>query len=181
MSGERVSELMQALYRSDDAARDALLAAGHRPDVLEAAALGDLGALRAHLSSDADAWRTRAADGFTPLHYAAYFGGAAAVRLLLEAGAAPNGDADNELGVRPLHSAASVGDVDAARALLEAGADPDVAQRGGFTPLHAAAHSDNAELARVLLDHGADPDLADDSGTTPRAMARSQVAAVLAG
>ena len=181
MSGARVSELMQAIYRRDDAARDAVLAAGHRPDVLEAAALGDLGALRAHVAADPDAWRTRAADGFTPLHYAAYFGGVAAVRLLLDAGADADADADNELGVRPLHSAASVGDADAARALLAAGADPDVQQRGGYTALQTAAHNDDVELARLLLDHGADPDRANDAGDTARTMAGPRVAALLAG
>ena len=68
----------------------------------------------------------RGGDGFTPLHLAAFFGGAEAVRAILARGADPDADADNPLGVRPIHSAAAVGDIESVRALLEAGADPNV-------------------------------------------------------
>lgn len=173
------SELLQAIYRRDDAARDAILAGGHEPDVLEAAALGDVARLSAFVSRDPDAWRARASDGFTPLHYAAFFGGAASVELLLRAGADPDADQDNPLRVRPLHSAAAVGDADAVRALLDAGAEPDPRQAGGHTPLHTAAHNDDPALARILLDHGADPGTANDAGETPRDMAGERVAPLL--
>ena len=53
---------------------------------------------------------SRGGDGFTPLHLAAFFGGADAVRAILARGADPDADADNPPGVRPIHSAAAVGD-----------------------------------------------------------------------
>jgi ankyrin repeat protein len=175
-----LSAVLVALYHRQRGACDALLAAGAELGVLEAAALGRLDVLRAYLESDQEALGTRSPEGFTLLHLAAFFGGGPAVRMLLAAGAPPDADADNPLGVRPLNSAAAAGDHDAARALLEAGADPNVREQGGFTPLLAAAHTDDAQLARLLLEHGADPSLAADDGRDPAAMAGERVAALLA-
>jgi ankyrin repeat protein len=165
---DELSPVLQALYegRRDDAQR----LAGEL-DVLEAAALGRLDVLRSHLDGDPDALSARTPDGFTALHLAAFFGGGAAVRALLAAGASAEADADNRLGVRPLHSAAAAGDHDAVRALLEAGADPNVRQQGGYTPLLQAAHTDDPELTRMLLDHGADRTMAADDGRDAAAMA----------
>jgi ankyrin repeat protein len=144
-----VSALLLALYHRRPHARDALLAAGAPVGPLEAAALGDVERLRgADLS-------VRGGDGFTPLHLAAFFGGAAAVRAILATGVDPDADADNAFGVHPLHSACAVGDIESARALLDAGADPNVAQRSGHTPLDAAERGGNAELAALLREHGA--------------------------
>jgi ankyrin repeat protein len=127
-----VSALLLALYHRRPDARDALLAAGAPVGPLEAAALGDVEKLAgADLS-------VRGGDGFTPLHLAAFFGGAEAVRAILATGADPDADADNTFKVRPIHSAVAVRDHDSARALLEAGADPNVQQQGGSTPLDAA-------------------------------------------
>jgi uncharacterized protein len=162
-----VSALLLSLYHRRPEARDALLAAGAPVGPLEAAALGDVAKLEgADLS-------VRGGDGFTPLHLAAFFGGAEAVRAILARGADPDADADNTFHVRPIHSASAVGDHASVRALLAAGADPNVAQDRGFTPLHTAAHNGDAELAKLLLSYGADPDAADDSGTTPRDMRAS--------
>jgi len=160
-----VSALLLALYHRRPEARDALLAAGAPVGPLEAAALGDVARLHgADLS-------VRGGDGFTPLHLAAFFGGADAVAAILATGADPDADADNTFGVRPLHSASAVGDHASVRALLEAGASPNVQQQGGYTPLHTAAHNDDAELARLLLARGGDPSATDDSGKTPLEMA----------
>jgi uncharacterized protein len=141
-----LSAVLVATYHRQEAARDALLAAGATVGPLEAAALGRTQPL------DPSA---RAADGFTALHLAAFFGGAAAVEALLAAGADPNADAENPLSVRPIHSAVAVGDHASARALLEAGADPNVEQQGGFTPLKAARHHDDHEMVALLEAHGA--------------------------
>ena len=144
-----VSALLLALYHRRPEARDALLAAGAPVGPLEAAALGDVEKLR-----DADL-SARGGDGFTPLHLAAFFGGAEAVRAILARGADPDADADNPPGVRPLHSAAAVGDIESVRALLEAGADPNVEQKSGHTPLDAALHNADEPLAELLRAHGA--------------------------
>jgi ankyrin repeat protein len=172
-----LSPVLAALYegRRSDAERLA-----EEPDVLEAAALGRLDVLRMHLEGDPEALAARTPEGFTALHLAAFFGGGAAVRVLLGAGAPADADAGNDLGVRPLHSATAARDHDAVRALLEAGADPNVRQQGGFTPLLAAVHADDPEMTRLLLDHGADRTMAADDGRDPAAMAGPRTRELLA-
>src|SRR5919107_1046463 len=142
-----LSAVLTARYHRQLEALEALLAAAPELDVLDAAATGRVDVLRAHVESGPDALAARTPEGFTPLHLAAFFGGGAAVRLLLAAGMAANADQDNAARVRPLHSAVAAREHDAARALLEAGADPNCVQQGGFTPLLAAAHHDDAEMA----------------------------------
>ena len=107
-----------------------------------------------------------------------------AARLLLEAGADPNGR--DELGRTPLHRAASTLSPAFARLLLGRGADPNARNNEGETPLHAlqapasylqagkASKKERQEIrtglpktAAVLLEHGADPGLADKQGRTP--------------
>jgi len=178
--GTGLSAVLMALYHRKPDVLDVLLAAGPELDVLDAAAAGRLDVLRLHLESDQDALAARSPEGFTPLHLAAFFGGAGAVRMLLVAGMPADADQENPNRVRPLHSAVAAGDVEAAEALLDAGADPDAVQQGGYTPLLAAAHSDDAMMAALLLRHGADPTLAADDGRDPAAMAGSRVAPLLA-
>jgi ankyrin repeat protein len=176
-----LSAVMVALYHRQAGARDALLAADPPLDVFEAAALGRLDLLRDHLAADPAAVGARAADGFTPLHLAAFFGGADAVRLLLAAGADANAGDDNAIGVWPLNSAVAARDAAAVLALLVAGADPDARDRAGYTALHGAAHADDPEMARALLDHGADPSLVNETGEDAAALAGPRVRELLTG
>jgi ankyrin repeat protein len=175
-----LSAVLTAHYHHQAEVLEVLLAAGPELDVLDAAASGRLDAMRAHVEGGREALAVRSPEGFTPLHLAAFFGGGAAVRLLLAAGMDPDADQDNPLRVRPLHSAVAARDLDAATALLEAGADPNTAQEGGFTPLLAAAHNDDVGIVELLLRHGADPGLAADDGRDPAAMAGERVAPLLA-
>jgi hypothetical protein len=148
------------------------LARGRELDVFEAAAVGDSGRLADLLAGDPPAARARTADGFTALHYAAFFSrNADCARALLDAGAEPDAVADNDTDLRPINSAAGSGASEIVALLLERGADVDAAQRGGYTALHSAAHNGNEELARVLLAAGADPTRATDDGRTPADLA----------
>ena len=163
-----------ALYHRQPAALQALLAVQPPLDGLDHAALGWADDLRRDVAGDPELTARRSADGFTALHYACFFGGAAATAVLLEAGADPSAAADNPSRVRPLHSAAAARDAESARLLLEAGADPDARQEGGFTALHAAAQHDDDALATLLLRHGADPALRNDQGADAEGIARAR-------
>jgi hypothetical protein len=170
-----------ALYHRQPAILQALLAAQPPLDGLDHAALGWAADLRGDVAHEADLVTRRSADGFTALHYACFFGGAGATAVLLEAGADPDAQAENDSRVRPLHSAAAARDAQSAQLLLEAGADPDARQTGGFTALQAAAQHDDEELAALLLRHGADPALRNDQGADAAAIAKaSESVAVLA-
>src|SRR6185312_3119198 len=103
--------------------------------------------------ADPAAVRAEAADGFTALHLAAFFGQLEVAAVLLEHGAAVAAAAGGHAAIVAL--------------LLERGADPDAHQQGGFVPLHSAAARGDEVTARLLLDHGATPDVRADDGRRP--------------
>ena len=76
-------------------------------DLFEAAAIGDLEALKGHLEESPDAANAVAPDGFGALGLAVFFGRLEAAEILLDAGADPNTPASNDFKVRPIHSAAA--------------------------------------------------------------------------
>ena len=95
--------------------------------------------------------------GCTPLWYAAGFGNADIVKLLLARGADVN--VQNINGRRPLHCC-SWNTTDSApqimEALLSSDAEVNVTDETGNTPLHLAVHEQSYACALLLLDHGAD-------------------------
>jgi uncharacterized protein len=167
-----LSAVLQALYHGQGELVDVLLAANPSLDVFDAAAVGRTRGLEELVESEPELVGSFAADGFTPLHLAAFFGQDDTARLLLEHGADANVVARNEsLRVAPLHSAAAGGHAAIVRRLLEAGADPNARQPGGFTPLHSAAQNGDRESAEALLERGAEPAAATDEGVTPAELA----------
>jgi ankyrin repeat protein len=153
-----LSPILEALYRGDADAAAVARAERGELDVLEAAALGEVDELRRILAADPAAAGTWSSDGFTPLHYAAFFGHPDAARVLIDAGAeleAPSRNTQFAQDARPLHSAAAAREHEVARLLLEAGADPNAEQHGGFTPLRQADENDDEELAALLRQYGA--------------------------
>lgn len=162
-----VSVIMLSRYRFDRATTDALLAVDPELDVFEATTLGYIDRLRERLTED-PAWATAwSADGFTALHFAAFFGKAEAAHTLLDAGAMVDVVSGNELRVQPLHSAASGRHHEVCRLLIAAGADVNATQRHDFTPLHAAAQHGDSELVELFLSAGADPSMLTIDGQTP--------------
>ena len=169
-----MSRVMDAMYRGRRDEAEALAADTGELDVFEAAALDraeEVGRLLADDPGRAAAWTS---DGFTALHFAAFFGGGGTVaRALLAAGAAVDARSRNVMSVTPLHSAAAGGHDDVAGELLTAGADPNARQRGGFAPLHAAAENGDEAMVGRLLAAGADPVVTTDDGRTPADLARA--------
>ena len=162
-----VSAVLQARYHGHAWAAERLADALPELDLFEAAALGHSDRVAELVSASGDAVRAEAADGFTALHLAAYFGQLEATAVLLEHGAAPDAVAGNGSLLRPLHSAATGGHAAIVGLLLERGADPNARQHGGYVPLHSAAGRGDAVSVRLLLDHGADPDVRADDGRRP--------------
>jgi ankyrin repeat protein len=172
-NADGTSALMLARYR-DDMATVAILREGDRTlDVFEAAALGEAETLAQLLAVDPSAARAWSGDGFTALHFAAFFGGPEVARLLLESGADVDVVSRNELKVAPLHSAVA-GQLKVALLLIERGADVNVRQRHGWTPLHGAADAGDEEVVAALLASGADASARTDSGATAADSATSK-------
>jgi ankyrin repeat protein len=154
-----MSELLQAVYRGDQARVDELLASNPELDVFEAAAVGKTERVRELLDGDpslANAW---AEDGYQALGLASFFGHVDAARLLVERGAEINSASRNDMKVMPLHSAAAADDPDSryeiAKLLLEHGAEVNARQQDDFTPLMAADENGDERLAALLEEHGA--------------------------
>ncbi|MEQ8762398.1 MAG: ankyrin repeat domain-containing protein [Planctomycetota bacterium] len=178
-----VSPLMWALYHRQGEIAEQI--AGHLDSLSlhEAAALGDVRAVRLRLDARPEALEEESPDGFRALHLAAFFARPAVVHFLLARGADCGALAGNGSELRPLHSAVAGGDLDCARMLLEAGAPVNAAQVGGWTALHSAAKQGHLGLAMALLDHGADPRRQADDGTTPLQFAKGddEMLALLGG
>ena len=143
-------------------------------DVHAAAKGGDTDEVAALLSMDNRLTRTFDADGWSPLHLAAYYGHASTVEILLHNNAPVDLRSTNAMTNTPLHAALSARRTDVAQILLDAGADANARQHGGWTPLHSAAANGDRAGVDLLLGRGAKPDSANDAGITAAASARER-------
>src|SRR6478672_7666750 len=178
-----VSVILRARYHGHAWIAERLADAVAELDLFEAAALGRAARVAELGDADPEVVRAEAADGFTALHLAAFFGQLEVAAVLLERGAAVDVQAGNPTRVQPLHSAAAGGHAAIAALLLERGADPDARPEGGFVPLHSAAARADEVTARLLLDHGASRDARADDGRRPIDLAASDdgIRALLGG
>lgn len=174
-----VSAIMQARYQRQQPIADLLRSAAGKLDVFEAAALGDTARLNLLLRNEPEGVCSFSADGFTALHFAAFFSQPQAARELLNQGADPNAIAANGTKLAVINSAAASGNAEIVKMLLQEGANPDSQQEGGYTALHSAAHNNNVEMVRALIEAGADISIRTNDGKTALEMAGPQAAAVL--
>jgi uncharacterized protein len=159
-----VSVVMHAFYSGQRDIAELLIAVKPELDIFEATAAGKTGKVSEILNRDSEAARQWSADGFTALHFAAFFNRPAIAGQLIQHGADIEAIARNPMKVTPLHSAAAAHSGHIVRLLLERGANPSARQQGGWTPLHAAAQNGDAEMVRNLMAHQADPKAANDEG-----------------
>jgi ankyrin repeat protein len=159
-----VSALMRALYRFDKPLIDTVKRQVDELDVFEAAAFGDVDRLTELLSDEPSLVTTYSGDGFTALHFAAFFGRYEAAALLIERGAEVDAFGRGWMTGTAMHSAVSRLQSDVVRILLEAGANPNVRQSAGWTPLHAAAMNGDLASVELLLASGAEPTATNDEG-----------------
>jgi ankyrin repeat protein len=167
-----VSALMHAIYRRHTACIAVLRQAGLSLDVFEAASLGALDRLASVVVADPTLVSAYSPDGFTALHFAAYFSQPAAARFLLEHGSESAAVAKNPTQVMPLHSAVSSSNSETVRDLLKHAVPVNARQQHGWTALHAAAQNGNLEIVELLLQNGADASIRNDQGVTPLELAR---------
>jgi len=139
----------------------------------------DIDALRTHVAARPSLALACGADGDTLLHWACHRKLAAAVELLLAAGAWPNARGFN--GRRPLHAA--VNDSDARRAapivrlLLAHGADPIIENDGGFSAIAWARQeiwAPQDEVMKLLGAARSPPAATVDDGSYDAAVAQAR-------
>ena len=171
-----VSAMLLARYRGRADLAEVMATMAPALDVFDATASGDLGRLTEVIAADRGAATAFSADGFTALHFAAFFTREKAAELLIDAGADVNAVARNPMRVCPIHSAAAVRAAAIVGLLLARGANPNLAQHGGVTPLHEAAAHDDMACLEALLAHGARRDSRTDDGRTPADLARANKA-----
>ncbi|EYB69678.1 ankyrin [Deinococcus phoenicis] len=174
VSPSGLSPVLFATYYQRPEIMRLLLEAGAPLSVFEAAATGELAALRERLEAQPDLVNATSPDGFTPLGLAAFFGREEAAAELLTHGAEVNRASENAMRVQPLHSAVAGNHTDLALRLLAAGADVNAAQHGGFTPLMSAAQNGNVALVGALLAAGADPAVTTEDGRDAAALAQEE-------
>ena len=170
-----VSAFLWSIYSGQPLVRDFLLTRLPDLDIFEAAALGDCGRIERLLQQDGQLIHQISADGWSPLHLAAAFGGPQATTLLLSQGAEVNQLSGNPMQNQPLHACIALGrDCETANILIAHGASVNQAQAGGYTPLHQAAAAGLADMTQLLLKAGANPAQPCHQGKTPADYARDR-------
>jgi uncharacterized protein len=169
-----VSAVMHAFYYRRTEIAELFVAAKSDLDIFEATAAGKTDKVSEILERDPQAVKSWSADGFTALHFAAFFNRPEIASILIRNRADVSVASKNAMKVTPLHSAAAAHSAQLVRILVENGAPANARQEGGWTALHEAAQAGDVEMVKSLLEHGADPLAKSDSGKTAAEMARAK-------
>lgn len=162
-----MKELFEAVRAGDLSRVHALVDADPSLAVFAASILGETERLDELLAANRSLLSALSDDGWTPLHLAAFFGKAGAVRLLLNKGASTKTRSTNAMENFPIHAAAAGKHADIVQLLLDHGSNANARQHGGWTPLHAAAQHGDIETARALIRGGADVSARADNQQRP--------------
>lgn len=173
-TAQGISLVMLALYYQHPEVAHIFIERGAPLDLHEAAAAGALERVRELLDAEPGQVNRPAADGFSALGLACFFGHREVVRLLIDRGADVDQAAGNALRLAPVHAAAARRDAVILAMLLAAGANPNAVQQKGFTPLHTAASEGQRAMVELLLSHGADPRIRCEDGRLPEDLAREK-------
>jgi ankyrin repeat protein len=169
-----VSPLMLSCYFKKPEVSNLLLKFVDEVNLFEASAVGKFDVVAYIVGTHPDSVNDYAADGFTPLGLACYFGQAEVARYLVLKGADVNLPSNNGFHVHPLHSAVAGNYTDIARMLVNNGAEVNVKQQAGSTPLHSAAQNGNTEILILLLEHGAEVNTRMEGGKLPADLAKEK-------
>jgi ankyrin repeat protein len=134
-------------------------------DIFSAAETGNLSRVQELIEQDQSVVNQQDDSGWTPLHWAAYYGHTKIVSMLL--GASAKVDLRNKYGRTPLHLAASNGRTATVSMLLDKGADVSQQDEDGETPLHWAAFNGHTAIVSMLLGARADVNQQAANGETP--------------
>jgi uncharacterized protein len=167
------SAILTAVYHRQKEIVNLLVARGAPLDLFEASAAGEIDRVERLLSGNGDAAMVNAysADGWTPLHLAAFFGHTKIAETLLAHRADVTAASRNANGNTPLHAALAGNHKFVAGLLLGSGADVNAADAAGWRPLHLAAANNNLDAIKTLIAQGADVTAATSEGKTPLSVA----------
>lgn len=166
------SALIMAVNSGHQAVSELLFNAGVRPDIHEAAAIGQTERVKELLDEDARRLDSFSTEGFAAVALAAHFGHRETTQFLIDEGADVNVIARHPLQVTPLHAALFGRQIKTARLLIDHGADLNLKRggsgwpRAGWTALHYAAGFGYIELIELMIARGADLNVLDDEGRT---------------
>jgi uncharacterized protein len=171
------SAILTAVYHRQKEIVNLLVARGASLSMFEACAAGELerveGLLQAHADGVADAPGVNdySADGWTPLHLAAFFGHAKVAELLLACDADVLARSRGPNGNTPLHAALAGNHKFVAGLLIGHGADVNAPDAQGWRPLHLAAANNNMDAIKTLIAQGADVHAANGEAKTALSLA----------
>ena len=170
------SAILTAVYHRQKEIANLLVARGAPMDLFEASAAGEIERVERVLDGSGDAAPINAysADGWTPLHLAAFFGHMKIAEALLASGADVGARSRNTNGNTPLHAALAGNHTFVAGLLLGNGADVNAPDAAGWRPLHLAAASNNLDAIKALIAQGADVTAANGEGKTPLSLAQEK-------
>jgi uncharacterized protein len=168
------SAILTAVYHGQKEIVNLLVARGASLTLFEACAAGEIERVERLLQEEPSTIRGYSADGWTPLHLAAFFGHTKIAELLLSHDADVAARSRNSNGNTPLHAALAGNHKMVAGLLIGAGGDVNAPDAGGWRPLHLAAANNNLDAIKALIAQGADVNAANGEGLSPLSLAQER-------